>query len=415
MSLLDTGKSQENGADAATTVVADATITEAEQLEKDLSALDSISDEDFLKEHGGNGSNAPLEEDLIDYDAVEVLGDATLTPEAKIPDAKEKAEAEDKGETKEDEAETKLDEDKAKTDTGITLDEFTIDSLGDPATSLKEIFKPFKASGSEFQPTSVNEIIALMQKGVDYSKKTNELAKFRDRVAFLDENKLTEEDLSYFMDLRNRDPKAIAKLLKDSETDLLNVDVDEESEGYVPNDYSIDKQKVALASTLNDLTSTSTYKDLVENVNNVWDTNSQEALLEDPSRLNTISQHMEQGIYESVVKEIDRAKVLGHIPESTPFLQAYKQVGTAMFNAGAFSDQATDTDEANLQETDQTTLVDKQKLEIDKTATDNLRKQAANTGTAPKPKPTAKPSLASELTRMDSMSDEDFLKEFGAT
>ena len=74
---------------------------------------------------------------------------------------------------------------------------------------FKTITKPFKANGKDFQVLDPNDAISLMQKGTDYVKKMTEIKPLRRIGKLLEENKLSEDDLAYLIDLKNKKPEAI--------------------------------------------------------------------------------------------------------------------------------------------------------------------------------------------------------------
>ena len=117
---------------------------------------------------------------------------------------------------------------------------------------FKTITKPFKANGKDFQVLDPNDAISLMQKGTDYVKKMTEIKPLRRIGKLLEENKLSEDDLAYLIDLKNKKPEAIAKLLKDSEVDLYGFDV-EQGKDYAPVAPVVNEVDDALQSTLDDL------------------------------------------------------------------------------------------------------------------------------------------------------------------
>ena len=85
------------------------------------------------------------------------------------------------------------------------------------------------------QISNVDDAIRLMQQGANYSKKMEELKPKRALIKTLEQHGLTDkEQLGYLVDLANKDPKAIAKLVKESGIDLYEFDVEQANE-YSPN------------------------------------------------------------------------------------------------------------------------------------------------------------------------------------
>ena len=421
MTILDPDVVEDDTTETAEEIAAAA--AEADQKEptlaEGLDSLSGMSDDDFAKEFGEFGSDSSttlFQEDESDTNGSEFLGGGdpnTVKEPEESEDADGDGEADPKAE--DDDPKAKAEEGDPKPNAnGLTLDEFSLENLGDPGKVLEEVFAPFKADGKEVQITSAAEAIALMQKGINYSKKTAELKEQRNLLAKLSENGLMEEGvLNHLIDLHNKNPAAIAELLKESETDLLSLDVDEASKDYKPNEYNVDQQQLALKSTLQDLSTTATYDTLVAQVNDSWDTDSQQSLLNNPNSLNIISNHMEAGIYDKIVEVVDRQRTLGNISDEVPFIAAYQQIGTALEAQGAFADQggnkAPDPDKANLNVSQQqTALKDKQTND----AKNAQRKAAA--GTSASVKKAATPNdLEKQMNDLNNLSDDEFNKKYG--
>ena len=89
----------------------------------------------------------------------------------------------------------------------------------DPSLVYKDLYDrvtaPFKASGREFQVHNADEIISLMQKGVDYTKKLQALKPKLMEMRTLDDQGMLGDRLNFAIDLFNGNPQALAKLIKE--------------------------------------------------------------------------------------------------------------------------------------------------------------------------------------------------------
>ncbi|QXV74754.1 tail length tape measure protein [Rhizobium phage RHEph22] len=190
----------------------------------------------------------------------------------------------------------------------------------------KKILAPFKANGKEIKLNSPEEAIKLMQMGANYTRKMQELAPKMKLVTMLDNNKLTESDISFFIDLKNKDPEAIKKLIKDSGVDPLDINTAEPS-SYQPGNHSVSDQQVAFQSKLDEYSSTDDGRTTLLEINNTWDQTSKDALWNQPELIDVFHQQRANGVYDQITTEMERQRTLGIIPRNIPFIEAYHRAG----------------------------------------------------------------------------------------
>ena len=240
----------------------------------------------------------------------------------------------DEGNTNSSGSETKEPEDnktKEPESSSTTEPEEKIDYEG----FYKTIMKPFKANGKEIQIRNVNEAIQLMQQGANYTRKMQALAPHRKLLIMLENNGLLDESkLNYLIDLDKKNPDAIRKLVKDSGIDSLDLALNEDNKTeYQPKNYGVSDQDATFIETLNELKADPEGFKTLQEIHSRWDTESINMLAKYPQIMNDINMHRQLGIYDKVVAEVERQKVLGNISSNTPFLQAYKAVGDIMNEA----------------------------------------------------------------------------------
>lgn len=198
----------------------------------------------------------------------------------------------------------------------------------------EQVTAPFKADGRDFQVQSVEEAIKLMQQGVNYSRRMQELKPLRQMQRMLNENDLTQEKLNHLIDLDKGDIGAVTKLLKEKGIDPLDLDVSKET-GYQANNYAGDPKFHAFQDTIQEWMSTPEGKGLISDINSGWDEVSKNKLHEDPSLTASLTEQMNSGIYAKVKTELDRQRTLGYL-QNVDYITAYNQVGNAMQKAGVF-------------------------------------------------------------------------------
>jgi hypothetical protein len=265
-----------------------------------------------------------------------------------------------------------------------------------PETAGK-LFEPFTANGRQMQIRSPEEGVRLMQLGAGYNAKMEQLKPKLAIVRTLEKAGLLEEDkLAFLIDLHNKNPEAIGKLVKDSGVDVLDLDTDKVA-GYKPKGIHTDLKEVELDEVLDSLKDSKSYTMLMADVSKKWDSQSKQEVGHNPAILHRINDHMNAGFYDKIVDEVNRQKALGTIPSGTPFLQAYAKVGDELNAAGAFGTQET-------QPAKKLVTPGKDQARKQREADDQRRKAAASTRKSPSGEQKKK------IVDVWNMSDEDFAK-----
>lgn len=210
-----------------------------------------------------------------------------------------------------------------------TSEETTEDKEPEPS-ELDELYKPFKASGKEVSVKSIEEAKKLMSMGVDYSVKLQGFKQHRSTIKTLQKNEIDEATLNYLIDLKNGNPQAISKLLKEREIDPLDLDLEEDS-SYTPSDHSVSPSQVDLDDVIDRIQSTDTFATTSDIVTNQWDVASKKAIYAKPQYLEILNAHVANGTYKRVMQEVERSRMLGDL-HGLSDLEAYDKVGAQMFS-----------------------------------------------------------------------------------
>ena len=206
----------------------------------------------------------------------------------------------------------------------------------DYEAEYKKITAPFKANGKDMHVKSADDIVALMQMGANYNKKMAALKPNLKLMKLLENNGLlSEEKLSFLIDLDKKNPDAISKLVKDSGIDPLDMDVNKES-GYKPKTYTVDDRELELDSVLESIQDTPTYAKTINVVSTKWDGPSKQAVAESPQLLKVINDHISSGVYDLISNEVERERMFGRL-RSVSDIEAYRQVGDSLDAKGAFN------------------------------------------------------------------------------
>ena len=200
---------------------------------------------------------------------------------------------------------------------------------------MEKVTAKFKADGQEMQVRSAEDVIRLMQMGVNYSRRMQEMKPLRAQDAMLKQHGLNDPvKLSYLIDLSKGKPDAIQKLLKENNIDPLDIDTSKDP-AYQNSNYSPDTKDVDFEEAIQNTLAAPNGQELINDVNRMWDDVSKEALRDQPDIFNNLLAQMDSGVYSKIKDELNYQRTLGHLT-TIPFLQAYHQVGAAMEKAGVF-------------------------------------------------------------------------------
>lgn len=199
------------------------------------------------------------------------------------------------------------------------------------------IGKPIKANGKELVLKTPEEVERMVQMGAGFGRKLQDIQPHLKTIRMLEKNNLLDENvLSRLIDIHNKNPEAIKSLIKESGIDPLDLNT-EDNVAYTPTNHSVSDAEMRFQEALTDVQSRESGQETLQTINQGWDDESKKALWNDPSILGIIQSQRENGVYDTILAEIDRQKALGKIPHSTPFLQAYTQTGNELQASNGFA------------------------------------------------------------------------------
>ena len=203
----------------------------------------------------------------------------------------------------------------------------------DYKAQYERIMAPFKANGKEIKLDNPDDVVRLMQMGANYTQKMQalqpnlKLLKMLQNQGLLDEGKLNN-----LIDLHKGNPAAIQQLIKTSGIDPLEIDTSKDP-GYVPGNHSVSEQELQFSSILDEVTASQEGQEIVVAIDKQWDDASKQALYKEPVILQHLLNQKQIGVYDQIVSEVERQKMLGHFV-NVPFIQAYQHVGAQLQQAG---------------------------------------------------------------------------------
>ena len=206
----------------------------------------------------------------------------------------------------------------------------------DYEAEYKRLLAPFKANGREISVKSVDDAVTLMQMGANYNKKMAALKPSLKLMKLLENNGLlSEEKISYLIDIEKKNPNAIQKLVKDSGIDPMDFDAEKAGE-YKPKIHTVDDREMDLDTVLDEIQDTPSYNQTLQIVSKSWDGASKQVVANTPQLLKVINDHVANGIYNIISEEVERERVFGRL-NGLSDIEAYRQVGDAIQARGGFN------------------------------------------------------------------------------
>ena len=257
----------------------------------------------------------------------------------------------------------------------------------------EQMTKPFKANGREIQITKPEDMISLAQKGLNYVKNMTELKPIKQLNALLNQHGITQEDLGLLIELKQKKPEAIAKIVKESGVDIYGLDVDE-ADKYVPNAPQAPHINEALEATLEELkVSSPVFNQTIQVVGNQWDDSSRNMIAEHPQLLRIIDAQMADGTFAKIDSVVQYERALGRLVGLSD-LEAYVEVERRLQQVGS---QPTPVVVASQQPVET-----RQQQQVN-----NQRKSAA-------PPRAVKETVVNQPINSPALSDDEFLKQLAS-
>ena len=363
--------------------------------------------EELLAKEATLVEEKPVEQEIESSDQTDE--DNIATSEEEVSEAQEQTEvAPEEKEVSQPEGDTqKAHEPFADSGTTESLDTSDTDSTDtkedtpettefDYESAYKKVSEPFKANGIDMQVKDPQDIVRLMQMGANYQKKMAQLKPNLKLIKMLEKNELLDEGkLHNLIDLSKKNPKAIAKLVEESDVDPLDIDKDVPTD-YQPTNYSVTDKEYNLDAVLDEIKDTATFNKTINVLTKEWDPQSKATISEYPEIISIINAHMGNGVFEKVNAVLQQEKTLGKLA-GVPDVDAYKQIAEHLHKNGLLQNTA-----SNPTGTSQVSSKTDEKANADR----NKKRKAV----APVKQTTTKKAPSDD--NFLGLSDEDFMKKY---
>ena len=341
--------------------------------------------------------------DLGSLDHVASENEATESEESEQiqqPDINEDEDEYHEDERSESEVDTESEDEVEEEEQEAEEEEAKAESEVDYAAEYKRLIgTPIKANGKDITIDSIDDAIKLIQMGANYYKKVEQLKPAQKIVSMLEKAQLLDESkLSFAIDLLNKDPAAIQSLVGDM--DISDV-LDEKHNGYTPKDHTVSDVQLNLDNAISDVASTPTGHITLKVLGEQWDQASRQIVVSNPSIIGLINQHVADGTFDTVTREVEKRRMLGQIPQGLNDIEAYKFVGDQLYANGNSS--AAPTGQRQLG----TKANAKPIVKPSKETVVNKKRAASNTAR------NSSQSVSQNMDDVFAMSDEEFKAKYG--
>lgn len=290
---------------------------------------DEMSDEEFENYVAGlpSASDTETQTDTEDKtpDSEEETDIDTDTEETDEPDDSTDEDTDDEDVVEEPSTDDKSEE---ESDTDTPDKESDTEDTLDYKEAYKKIMSPFKANGKEIVPESEEDVIALMQMGANYTKKMAMLKPNLKTVKTLEQAGIDSERLNFLIDLHNKNPEAVKKLISDTDIDPLELDTEEKVD-YQPTDHAVSDEEVVFDTVVSELSESEHFGKTRDIVTKVWDDESKRAIAGNPTLLKQLHEEVQMDRYDKVQGIIDRERMFGRL-DGVPDIKAYIDIVTKM-------------------------------------------------------------------------------------
>ena len=364
--------------------------------------IENLSDEEFDKY-----MNDAIAEGGIVEEEVEVEGTETEVEEDEVDTAEqpeddnESEDSDDNSDVDEEQVEETEEDSETEESAQDTVDEQpTEEETRPPEDTHKVPTFRLKADGTEFELTE-NELKQLASKGMNYTKKMQDIKEYREHVSAIKEAALSKDDINLMIDVLKGDKDALATVMKRTGVDALDVDV--ENSKYVPKNYGRNEVELEIEEVVETISRDPEYVTTKHIISSNWDKQSQMEFVKDPIKIAKLHEDVKNGIFDQVVPMMLKKKALDGARKSD--IEYYIEAGTDYYQNKAREAYNASVIEAEKARKQAEIKVVKEQEAKRSVVTETASKRKAATMTKPK---TAKRSIDDYLNT--AMSDEEFSK-----
>ena len=194
-----------------------------------------------------------------------------------------------------------------------------------------KVTSEFNANGKAFKIDNAEDVVSLMQKGLNYNQKMAAMKPGMKVLKALQERGIESvEDLGFLLDLQAKNPEAIARLVQESGVDAYELN-EEKAQNYQPSVPQVSDELINFEMTAKALEDNPHFDTVVTQLR-TYDDQTRKEIFTKPQLLNVLTEHVQNGYYDKICARLEQEQAVGRL-QGMSFLQAYDAVGQAMFGA----------------------------------------------------------------------------------
>lgn len=168
-----------------------------------------------------------------------------------------------------------------------------------------------------------DEVDTFIQKGFDYTKKTTDLAKWRQYIELIDENNLSIEDIATLNAAKNGNTDALGKIVNTAGVDINDI-----------NEYSDYEPQVAvknyeLEDVIETIKSDEVHSIKMDQYISMVPESTKELFIENPNILRGLYEDQRSGVAGEIMPEVIKALAIN---PNADFIDTYRTVGQKIYN-----------------------------------------------------------------------------------
>ena len=371
--------------------------------------IENLSDEEFNRYMDEAIAEGGIVEEEVEVGGTEVEDDIETEVDEDVDTAEQPDEDESEDSDDNDVDEAQEEEETEDSETEESAQETVEDQPKVEEPKLTEntqkvpTFK-LRADKTDFELTE-EELKQLASKGLNYTRKMQELKDYREHLSAIKEAQLSKDDINLMIDVLKGDKDAIATVMKNAGVDALDLDV--ENSRYVPKNYGRSEVELEIDEVVSTIASDPEYVTTKHIISSNWDKQSQMEFVKDPVKIAKLHEDVKNGTFDKVVPLMLKKKALDGARKSD--IEYYIDAGKTYYENLArenYANQMREAEKAKRAAEREAEIRSVKEQEVKRTAVkDTAVKRKAATMTKPK---TAKRSIDDILD--SALSDEEFSK-----
>ena len=275
--------------------------------------IENLSDEDFDKYMNDAIADGGIIDEEVEVEGTEEFieedeVDTTEQPDDQT-DEDESEDSDDNNNDVDEEQEEDTEED-SETDESIQESEeeqpAKVETKPTEDTQKVPTFK-LRADGTDFELTE-DELKQLASKGMNYTRKMQDIKDYREHVSAIKEAALSKDDINLMIDVLKGDKDALAAVMKRTGVDALDVDV--ENSKYVPKNYGRNEVELEIDEVVESISRDPEYVTTKHIISSNWDQKSQMEFVRDPIKIAKLHEDVKSGVFDKVVPLMLKQKAL---------------------------------------------------------------------------------------------------------